>query len=67
LCRSFSGHPTTANRVHDEAFLVDARFWAQHEMEHVAVFPPMLRTQFWQDLEHGFPETRYLGLDYVDP
>jgi 8-oxo-dGTP pyrophosphatase MutT (NUDIX family) len=67
LCRSFGGHLTTAHRVDDEHFLVDARFWVQHELQRIPVFPPILRTQFWHDLQHGFSETRYLGLEHVDP
>jgi len=67
LCRSFTGRLSTANRVAHEDFLVGARFWAQHELQHIDVVPPILRAQFWQDLQHGFPGTCYLGLDRIAP
>jgi 8-oxo-dGTP diphosphatase len=46
--------------------VVDARFVSQSELEDLDVFPGVLRDTFWQDLERGFPETRYLGLQRIE-
>lgn len=46
--------------------VVDARFVSQAELRALDVFPSVLRDTFWQDLERGFPETRYLGLQRIE-
>lgn len=65
LCSAFTGGLTTANRASDENFLVDARFFAQHGLHQLNVVPPVLRAQFWHDLDSGFPHSRYLGLEHI--
>ncbi len=65
LCHIIDGELTLARRVAEETFLSDACFLSQPDLEARTVFPEVLRTQFWDDLAAGFPETRYLGLQYV--
>ncbi len=62
LCKTYSGELTLANKDADESFLVDARFCAQAELQRLNVRPEILKHQFWDDLEAGFPQIRYLGL-----
>ena len=64
-CKRFDGDLTLANREQGEAFLVNARFFSQAEMEGLDVRPTILKNRFWDDLEAGFPETRYLGLEKI--
>jgi len=66
LCEAQSGQLTIGNRDSDESFLVDARFFAQDQLKEMTVFPEILKGQFWDDLESGFPMTRYLGLEKID-
>jgi ADP-ribose pyrophosphatase YjhB (NUDIX family) len=54
---------TTQNKDTDENFLVDARYFSQHEMQDLNVFPEILKIQFWQDRKNGNLATRYLGLE----
>ena len=54
-----------ANREPAETFLVDARFFSKADMEELDVRPTILKDRFWDDLEVGFPETRYLGLEEI--
>ncbi len=70
LCRSFSGTLTTANVVGtgpDDLYVKDARFLAQEELAGRTVYPEMLQGEFWEDLERGFPNLRYLGLKKSAP
>lgn len=63
LCDLVGGELSLEHRVEDERdFLVDARLFAQEELSGLTLFPAVLGREFWDDLEAGFPETRYLGL-----
>ena len=64
-CKTFDGKLTLANKEQGETFLVNARFFSKADMEGIDVRPPILKNQFWDDLEAGFPETRYLGLEQI--
>lgn len=64
-CKTFDGHLTLANRESEEAFLVNARFFSKMDMDGLDVRPTVLKNQFWDDLEAGFPDTRYLGLEKI--
>lgn len=64
-CKTFSGNLTIANRDQDETFLVNARFFSKMDMDGLDVRPTVLKNQFWDDLETGFPETRYLGVEEI--
>ena len=64
LAKSFYGTPTTENVVglSDEDEVLEARFLSREEMREVIVYPEALKDGFWDDLEAGFPATRYLGV-----
>lgn len=64
-CKTFDGNLTLANREPKETFLVNARFFSKADMEGLDVRPTILKNRFWDDLEAGFPETRYLGLEEI--
>jgi ADP-ribose pyrophosphatase YjhB (NUDIX family) len=65
LCRTFSGTLTLENKIAQEDFLIDARFFSRDDMKGITVYPEILKDQFWTDLEAGFPATRYLGLQKI--
>jgi ADP-ribose pyrophosphatase YjhB (NUDIX family) len=60
------GSLTTQNKDTDEYFLVEARFFSQHELLDLTVFPEILKNQFWQDRKNGNLSTRYLGLERLE-
>ncbi len=64
-CKRFAGTLTLANREPEETFLVNARFFAKADLQGLKVHPAILQAHFWDDLEAGFPETRYLGLEEI--
>jgi 8-oxo-dGTP diphosphatase len=64
-CKRFDGSLTLANREPAETFLVNAGFFSKADMEELDVRPTILKDRFWDDLEAGFPETRYLGLEEI--
>jgi 8-oxo-dGTP diphosphatase len=64
-CAANTGNITIENRGSNESFLVDARFFKQDELGELTVFPEILKGQFWNDFESGFPQTRYLGLEEI--
>ena len=64
-CKTFNGNLTLANREQGETFLTDARFFSKTDMEGLDMRPTILKDRFWDDLEAGFPETRYLGLKKI--
>ena len=65
-CKKFAGTLTLTNREPEETFLVDARFFAQTDLQGLEVRPAILQDRFWDDLEAGFPGTRYLGLEEIE-
>ena len=64
-CKTFDGNLTLANREQGEAFLVNVRFFSKADMAGLDVRPTILKDRFWDDLEAGFPETRYLGVKKI--
>ena len=64
-CKRFNGNLTQANKEQGETFLVNARFFSKADMEGIDVRPAILKDRFWDDLETGFPQTRYLGLEEI--
>ncbi len=66
LCRVLEGQLSLANRDPGEGFVVDARFMAREELEPLTVYPPVMKGQFWSDLETGFQSVTYIGLDRVE-
>ncbi len=47
----------------DEHYIKDVRFLSRAELSEIVVHPEVLATTFWDDLDAGFPEVRYLGID----
>lgn len=64
-CKRCDGKLTLANREQRETFLVNARFFSKADMAGLDVRPTILKDRFWDDLEAGFPEARYLGLEEI--
>ncbi len=64
-CKTFDGNLTLANREQGETFLVNTRFFSKADMEGLDVRPTILKNRFWDNLEAGFPETQYLGLEEI--
>jgi ADP-ribose pyrophosphatase YjhB (NUDIX family) len=66
MCSSCTGELTLANRDADESWLVDATFFSRQEMQGMEVLPPVLKGQFWADLDADLRQTVYLGLEAID-
>ena len=64
LCNSFYGDLTTENNVGepDAMDVLEAKFLSRQDMRDVVVYPEMLKDDFWDDLDRGFPEVVYLGV-----
>ena len=64
LAKSFSGTPTTENVIglSDENDILEAHFLSRDEMRGIVVYPEVLKDDFWDDLEKGFPGAKYLGV-----
>jgi len=67
LADEFAGSPSLRNVAGcgpDEHYIKDLRWMSQSEMTEIAVYPNILKNQFWIDLASGFPRPLYLGRDY---
>lgn len=67
LCSSFTGELTTDNNVvggPDADDVLEARFLSRREMEDQTVYPQVLKGEFWDDMQNGFPAVRHLGMQY---
>ena len=42
--------------------VLEAKFLSRQDMRDVVVYPEMLKDDFWDDLDRGFPEVVYLGV-----
>ena len=60
-CKLESGDPSIGNKGVNEIYLKDARFLSKTDILEVDVFPAILKDEFWNDLEDGFPAIKYLG------
>ena len=60
-CETEGGQLSIANKEENEDYLKDARFFSQAEIQHIKVFPSILKDQFWQDAQDNFPNVKYLG------
>ena len=65
LCSSYSADLTTENNVGepDGEVVLEARFLSRREMSDLTVYPQVLKDEFWDDLQMGFPAVRYLGVE----
>lgn len=60
---TFAGNLTIDNNQGiDAAYIKRVCLLDRYEMEGLTVYPEILKDGFWGDLQNGFPETRYLGL-----
>ena len=66
LSSGYTGGPTIANKPVGEDHLVGVSFLSKPEIQELKVYPEILYDQFWNDLTHGFPQSKYLGLQHVD-
>ncbi|MEN6370323.1 MAG: NUDIX hydrolase [Thermotogota bacterium] len=66
LARAAEGSPTVEHRDPDEGFVVEACFASRGEMADWVVHPAILKGLLWDDLQRGFPKTRYLGLQRIE-
>jgi len=63
LCTYRDGEITRDHLVPEEVDeLFEARFMSRDEVARENVFPEILRSGFWEDLEKGFADVRYLGI-----
>jgi ADP-ribose pyrophosphatase YjhB (NUDIX family) len=61
VCQLRSGTLSLENREADEGYLQGAGFFSKEEVQGMNVFPEVLRGDFWEDLQEGFPIIKYLG------
>lgn len=66
VCRGFTGAISLQNRVAQEDFLIEARFFSRKEIARIDARPEIMQDQFWDDLAQGFPTARYLGLTFIE-
>jgi 8-oxo-dGTP diphosphatase len=67
LAEDFSGDLTIENikgNGPDEDWIQQLAWFGQDEIQAIKVYPELLQDGFWDDLQAGFPETRYLGVDF---
>ena len=62
-----TGNLTIDHKPEGEDELVGVRFLSRAEIRELEVYPEVLYDEFWDDQKEGFPETKYLGLQHVDP
>jgi ADP-ribose pyrophosphatase YjhB (NUDIX family) len=48
----------------DEDWIQQLAWLGQPELQDIKVYPELLQNGFWDDLQAGFPETRYLGVHF---
>lgn len=60
-----SGEPHVPDA--ETRFMTEARFVTREEMTDRTVYPVALRDTFWEDLNAGITDARYLGLTTIEP
>jgi len=60
--RLVGGRLSTSAPEATREFITDAKFMSRGEFSGKIVFPPVLTGVFWEDLDAGFPEAKYLGV-----
>jgi 8-oxo-dGTP diphosphatase len=61
FCQLKGGDLSIINEEAEETFLKEAGFFSKDEIQTMNVFPPILKDAFWEDLEKGFSQIKYLG------
>ena len=67
LAEDYSGDLTIENikgNGPDEHWIQQLAWFGQDEIQAIKVYPELLQDGFWDDLQAGFPETRYLGVHF---
>ena len=68
LANGSRGMPAPGSDPGDSPFtlmITDAKFVSREEMQDINVHPDMLRDEFWDHLQQGFPQMAYLGV-FID-
>jgi 8-oxo-dGTP diphosphatase len=45
----------------DDTYIKEVKWFNRDEIQHVTVFPELLKDEFWNDMAASFKEVRYLG------
>jgi len=64
LADSFTGKPSIKNikgKGADEQYIKKVKWFKKEDLKDLAVFPEILKEEFWHDRAAGFPATKYLG------
>lgn len=61
LCKMEKGMLSIEHKGKNEGYIKDAKFFSEEELRGLDVFPEILKSDFWQGLDSGFPEIKYLG------
>ena len=67
LCSRYKGSLTIDHKPEGEDHLVGVQFLSRADVKQLDVHPEVLYDEFWDDHKDGFPETKYLGLQHLDP
>jgi ADP-ribose pyrophosphatase YjhB (NUDIX family) len=60
LCRLADG--ISPDDIQADNEIKEARWFTREDVANELILPDVFREQIWDDLEHGFPEFRYLGM-----
>jgi 8-oxo-dGTP pyrophosphatase MutT (NUDIX family) len=47
----------------DKDFIKEIKYFSKEEIQDINVFPEIFKTDLWDDLEKGFPETKFIGVE----
>lgn len=61
VCTLLSQEISLKNKENEETFLVDIDFFTKEQISSMNVYPKILKGIFWNDLNTGFKNIRYLG------
>ena len=61
-CNYLSGTTFVAESETAREHVVDAGWFDKTELENMQLFPEILKTEFWNDIENGFSEVKYLPI-----
>ena len=64
LCSLSGGELSVAAPEATREHIVEAKFFSRSDVdsESRSIFPEIISRDFWQDLSHGFPEFKYIGM-----
>ena len=47
----------------DENYIKELKYFTKEELKDINVFPEILKTQMWDDLQQGFPMPKFIGVE----